>query len=79
MAAITTDRIAAVGRHVADAVTQTSAASTLPEAEQNRLLEQALGPQSGTRGFTKPLRLAATAGTTTPSRYGERQLIIGKA
>jgi vacuolar-type H+-ATPase subunit H len=42
MAAITTDRIDAVRRHVADAVTQTSAASTLPEPEQDRLLEQAL-------------------------------------
>jgi len=42
MASITTDRIDAVRRHVADAVTQTSAASTLPEPEQDRLLEQAL-------------------------------------
>jgi hypothetical protein len=42
MAAITTDRIVAVRRHVADAVTQTSDASTLPKAEQDRLLEQAL-------------------------------------
>jgi len=42
MATITTDRIDAVRRHVADAVTQTSAASTLPGPEQDRLLEQAL-------------------------------------
>jgi hypothetical protein len=42
MATITTDRIDAVRRHVADAVTQTSAASTLPEPERDRLLEQAL-------------------------------------
>jgi vacuolar-type H+-ATPase subunit H len=42
MATITTDRIDAVRRHVADAVTQTSPGSTLPEPEQNRLLEQAL-------------------------------------
>jgi hypothetical protein len=41
MATITTDRIDAVRRHVADAVTQTSPASTLPELEQDRLLEQA--------------------------------------
>jgi len=41
MATITTDRIDAVRRHVADAVTQTSDASTLPEQEQDRLLEQA--------------------------------------
>jgi hypothetical protein len=41
MATVTGDRVDAVRRHVADAVTQTSAASTLPEAEQDRLLEQA--------------------------------------
>jgi hypothetical protein len=38
---VTVDRVDALRRHVADAVTQTSRASTLPEAEQDRLLEQA--------------------------------------
>lgn len=41
MASVTIDRIDALRRHIADAVTQTSKRSTLPEQEQDRILEQA--------------------------------------
>jgi hypothetical protein len=41
---VTVDRIDALRRHIADAVTQTSpASSTLPAREQDRILEQACG------------------------------------
>lgn len=40
MASVTVERIAAVHAHVVEAVTRTTASSTLPEAEQDRLLAQ---------------------------------------
>lgn len=43
MASVTIDRIDALRRHIADAVTQTAPRSTLPEQEQERILEQACG------------------------------------
>ena len=41
MASVTIDRIDGVRRDIADAVNRTAPGSTLPEAEQDRLLEQA--------------------------------------
>ena len=41
MYSVTVDRIDALRRHIADAVTQTSRSSTLPEPEQDRILQQA--------------------------------------
>lgn len=43
MASVTFDRIEALRRHIADAVTLTSGRSTLPDQEQDRILEQACG------------------------------------
>jgi hypothetical protein len=43
VASVTIDRVDALRRHIADAVTQTSGLSTLPEQEQDRILEQACG------------------------------------
>jgi hypothetical protein len=43
MDSVTIDRIDALRRHIADAVTQTSERSTLQQQEQDRILEQACG------------------------------------